>query len=147
MVNHSHSCGPVPVPLTPFCVRTIPGGGAIPPGMTTPPGPTGRVILKPLTRPIFDILPPAPIMPIPTDLAASLDPVEFVGESISMVSIALTPLLCLLCLFGAVAVVERGRVAAAAPGPGVSFGGAAAMGTTPFPPLIPVAPTEDPAEP
>ena len=36
---------------------------------------------------------------------------------------------------------------AAAPGPGVAFGGAAAIGITPFPPLIPVVPTEDPAEP
>jgi len=36
---------------------------------------------------------------------------------------------------------------AAAPGPGVAFGGAAAIGTTPLPPLIPVVPTEDPADP
>jgi hypothetical protein len=102
---------------------------------------------KLLVRPIFVMLPPLPIRPIPTDFAASFDPVEFSGESTSIFSMALTLLLCRLCLFGATVTFVRGMLDAAAPGPGVSFGGAAAMGTTPLPPLIPVVPTEDPAEP
>lgn len=92
------------------------------------------------------MLPPELIMPIPIALAASLEPVEFSGESTSMLSMALTLLLCRRCRFGAVATVGRGTLEAA-PGPGVAFGGAAAIGTTPFPPLTPVVPTEDPAEP
>lgn len=56
-----------------------------------------------------------------------------------------TDLLCRRCRFGATA-CEREAVAAA-PGPGVAFGGAAAMGTTPLPPEIPVVPTLEPAEP
>lgn len=100
---------------------------------------------KLLARPV---LLPLPMMLIPTDFAASLDPVEFSGESISMLSAALAPLLCLLCLLGAAAELVRGMLDAAAPGPGVSFGGAAAIGTTPFPPLTPLVPTEEPpAEP
>ncbi len=41
----------------------------------------------------------------------------------------------------------RGMDAAAAPAPAVALGGAAAMGITPLPPLIPFVPTEEPAEP
>lgn len=88
-------------------------------------------------------------MPIPRDFAASLEPVEFVGESISMaplLSIAETDLLCRRWRFGATT-TERGTLDAA-PGPGVAFKGAAAMGITPLPPLTPVVPPpEEPAEP
>lgn len=112
-----------------------------------PPGPIGLVVMpNPFARPMFVMLPPEAML-IPTDFAASFDPVEFSGESTSMLSIALTLLLCRRCRFGATATLVRGILDAAAPGPGVAFGGAAAMGTTPFPPLIPVAPTDDPAEP
>lgn len=118
----------------------------MPPGII-PPGPIGLVVMpNPFASPMFVILPPEEIF-IPTDFAASLEPVEFSGESTSMLSIALTLLLCLRWRFGATATFDRGMLDAAAPGPGVAFGGAAAMGTTPFPPLIPVVPTEDPAEP
>lgn len=64
-----------------------------------------------------------------------------------MLSIAETDLLCLRWRFGATATLERGIDDAAAPGPGVALGGAAAMGTTPLPPLIPVVPTDEPADP
>jgi hypothetical protein len=98
---------------------------------------------------MFVILPFELIMPMPIAFAASFDPVEFSGESMSMLSMVLTLLLCLLCLLGAATALLLGILAEtdAAPGPGVALGGAAAMGTTPFPPLMPVAPTEDPAEP
>ena len=56
-----------------------------------------------------------------------------------------TDLLCRRCRLGATA-WERVAVAAA-PGPGVALGGAAAIGTTPLPPEIPVVPTDEPAEP
>jgi len=104
--------------------------------MPMDPGPMGLVVIpNPLARPMFVILP--------------FDPVEFSGESMSMLSMVLTLLLCLLCLLGAATALLLGILAEtdAAPGPGVALGGAAAMGTTPFPPLMPVAPTEDPAEP
>lgn len=119
---------------------------AIPGGMTIP-GPRGLVVIpNPLAKPMFDMLPLLDITPIPLDRAASLDSVEFVGESISMLSIALTLLLCLRCLFGP-AVPVRGKLAAAAPGPGVSLSGAAAIGTTPLPPLTAAFPAEEPADP
>jgi hypothetical protein len=119
------------------------------PGMAAiiPLEPIGLVDMpNPFARPMFVMLPPEDMF-IPIDFAASLEPVEFSGESISMLSIALALLLCLRCRFGATA-LDRGILdAAAAPGPGVAFGGAAAMGITPLPPLTPVVPTEDPAEP
>jgi hypothetical protein len=127
---------------------TIPGGGFMPamPGII-PPGPIGLDVMpNPFASPMVVMLPPEGMF-IPIDFAASLDPVEFSGESTSMLSIALTLLLCLRCRLGATAMFDRGMLDAAAPGPGVAFGGAAAIGTTPFPPLIPVVPTEDPAEP
>lgn len=146
MVSHSHSWGPVPAPLCPG--MTIPGGGPpFMPDMLIPPGPIGLVMPNAFPRLILDMLPPPPTSPMPTDLAASFDPVEFSGESTSMLSAVLALLLCLLCLFGATEMFDRGILDAAAPGPGVALGGAAAMGTTPLPPLIPVTPTEDPAEP
>lgn len=46
-----------------------------------------------------------------------------------------TDLECLLCLLGATGTM-RGTVLAA-PGPGVDFGGAAAMGTMTLPPTVP----------
>lgn len=104
-------------------------------------------IPKPLDIPRFDRDPAPPIKPMPIDLAASFVPVELLVESISILSIALTLLLCRLCLLGAVVPFDLGRLEAAAPGPGVSLGGAAAIGTTPLPPLNPAVPTEDPAEP
>jgi hypothetical protein len=118
--------------------------------MPMDPGPMGLVVIpNPLARPMFVILPFELIMPMPIAFAASFDPVEFSGESMSMLSMVLTLLLCLLCLLGAATALLLGILAEtdAAPGPGVALGGAAAMGTTPFPPLMPVAPTEDPAEP
>ena len=93
------------------------------------------------------MLPPAGTRPIPIDFAASFDPVEFSGESISMLSIVLTLLLFLRCRLGAALTLGRGMLDAVAPGPGAALGGAAAIGTTPLPPLIPVVPTEEPAEP
>jgi hypothetical protein len=81
-------------------------------------------------------------------LAASLLPVLFSGLSTSMAwSMAETDLLCRRCRFGATACEREAEAVAAAPGPGVAFGGAAAMGTTPLPPEIPVVPTLEPAEP
>jgi hypothetical protein len=71
----------------------------------------------------------------PSDLTASLESVEFAGLSISMPEIESAPpdLLCLRWRFeDDMPVIDRGRDEA--PGPGVDFGGAAAMGTTPFPP-------------
>ena len=154
MVNHSHSCGPVPAPATPFGPPIdIPfGGPPIPPipAIPIPPGPIGLVVIpNPLASPMFVMLPPpVPIMPMPNGFAASFEPVEFSGESMSMVSIALTLLLCRLCRFGATATFARGALDAAAPGPGVAFRGAAAIGTTPLPPLIVVVPPiEEPADP
>jgi hypothetical protein len=112
------------------------------------PGPIGRVVIpNPFAKPMFVILPPELIIPIPSDFAASLEPVELSGESISILSMALTLLLCRLCLFGATVIFDRGPVDAAAPGPGVAFGGAAAIGTTPLPPVTPVVPEVEPAEP
>ena len=83
---------------------------------------------------------------IPRDLAASFDPVLLVGESTSMLSIADTDFEWRRWRFGATVEV-RGMLEAAAPGPGVAFGGAAAIGITPLPLLIPVVPTEEPADP
>lgn len=144
MVSHSHSWGPVPVPFWPGIIE---GWPPFMPDIPIP-GPIGLVDMpNPLTSPMLDMLPPDGTSPIPIDFAASLDPVEFSGESISMLSTALTLLLCLRCLLGATATFERGMLEAVAPGPGAALGGAAAIGTTPLPPLIPVAPTEDPAEP
>jgi hypothetical protein len=75
--------------------------------------------------------------------AASFDPVEFSGLSISMLLIdcsITTLLLCLRWRFDEDDEDERAAVRGrdAAPGPGVLFGGAAAMGTTPFPPTSPL---------
>jgi len=75
----------------------------------------------------------------PPGRVESLDAVELLGLSRSIVggtSVALL-LLCLRCLFDdAVAFLAMED----APGPGVVFGGAAAMGTTPLPPMAATAP-------
>jgi hypothetical protein len=111
-----------------------------------PAGPIGLAVMpNPFARPMFVTLPPDAIV-IPIAFAASLEPVES-GESTSMLSMALTLLLSRRCRLGATVTPFRGMLDAAAPGPGVAFIGAAAIGTTPFPPLTPVVPTEDPAEP
>jgi len=60
-----------------------------------------------------------------------------------VLSAVLTLLECRRWRLGAIG-VARGTLLAA-PGPGVDFGGAAAMGTTPFRPVLP--PPELPAEP
>lgn len=94
MVSHSHSCGPVPVPPG---VIDSPG---CPPGIPViMPVPTmGRcVIPNPLARPRFAELDiPNPLLD-PKDRAASFDPVEFSGLSMSMLPL-LSPPALLLCL-------------------------------------------------
>lgn len=85
-------------------------------------------------------MPPYPLLE-PIERAASLDPVESSGLSISIPLLSAAPLLCLRCRLED-SVMVRGI--AAAPGPGADLGGAAAIGTTPFPPTAPVA---DPALP
>lgn len=72
-----------------------------------------------------------------------MDVVELLGLSRSIVLeviSALPLLLCLRCLFDDVAVFLMDD----APGPGAVFGGAAAMGTTPLPPM---AAADDPVLP
>lgn len=101
------------------------------------------VMPKPLARPRFDGLDMAP-KPLlePTERAASLDPVEFSGLSMSIPPpLSTAPLLCLRCRLAETVMV---RDMAAAPGPGADLGGAAAIGTTPLPPTAPVV---DPALP
>lgn len=84
------------------------------------------------------------VVPNPLGLvAASFEPVEFSGLSTSIASLwlalfmpmrlalAVDALLCRRCLLGPRATV---LAAAAAPGPGIFLGGAAAIGTTPLPP-------------
>lgn len=97
----------------------------------------GRCVMpKPLARPRlaeFDMV-PNPLLE-PSERAVSLDPVEFSGLSMSIV-LSAALLLCLRCLLADTATV---RGSAEAPGPGVDFGGAAAIGTTPFPPTAPFA--------
>lgn len=131
IVNHSHSCGPVPVPpdaiVMPVWLLVIPVIILVPT--------IGRWFMpNPLARLRFDGfgIPPKPLLE-PIDRAASLEPVESCGLSISIPSPPAL-LLCLRCRFAEIAMV-RGREAA--PGPGVAFGGAAAIGTTPFPPTAP----------
>ena len=108
---------------------------------------------------------PMPASPVlePNDLviteaaAASFDPVEFSGLSISMLLMDCSIAILLLwrrwrfeeeddeeddeALLRAAA-VRGGRDAA--PGPGVFLGGAAAIGTTPFPPTTPPPLAEEP---
>ena len=74
----------------------------------------------------------------PTDLAASFEPVEFAGLSMSIDSICAAPLLPRLCRFDVPELLLPGRDVEAAPGPGAFFGGAAAIGTTPLPPTAPL---------
>lgn len=73
----------------------------------------------------------------PRDRAASFEPVELLGLSISMLTgVSGGPLL--LCRRWRFDDTVTGLVIAAAPGPGAVLGGAAAMGTTPLPPETPV---------
>lgn len=76
-----------------------------------------------------------PLNPLldPMDRAASLEPVDSCGLSMSIPSPPAL-LLCLRCRF---AEIEMVRGNEAAPGPGVALGGAAAMGTTPLPTVAP----------
>jgi hypothetical protein len=83
------------------------------------------------------IMPPGRIgMLVPRARAASFEPVDS-GLSIS-IDARLSPpplLLCLLCRFDdAVVFLDMEE----APGPGVDLGGAAAIGTTPLPPMAAV---------
>jgi hypothetical protein len=137
IVNHSHSCGPVPPgPPTPF-------------GPTMPPGPIimGLCVMpNPFASPIFTPVGPPSIMPpMPDILDSSTPPLGVSGLSTSIPdpSTAETDFECRRCRFGATATV-RGTLLAA-PGPGVDLGGAAAIGTTAFPPTVP--PPELPADP
>lgn len=95
------------------------------------------VMPKPFARPRlaeFDMVPNPLLEPI--ERAVSLDPVEFSGLSMSIPALSAALLLCLRCRLADAATV---RGSAEAPGPGVDFGGAAAIGTTPLPPTAPVA--------
>lgn len=123
----------------PFCgtpgIPIIPGGIM---GRCVMPNPLVKATLPglgiPLMKPLAEL----------TDRAASLEPVEFAGLSMSMPPAdSLVPALLLLrrCLFEE-PVVPTLRVIDAAPGPGVFLGGAAAIGITPLPPTAPLA---DPA--
>jgi hypothetical protein len=82
--------------------------------------------------------------PIVLDMAAaSLELVELSGLSMSMLvndvcSIAMILLLYRRWRFEEEAAGAVVRGSAAAPGPGMAFAGAAAMGTTPFPPTAPL---------
>jgi hypothetical protein len=65
--------------------------------------------------------------------AASLEPVEFSGLSMS-ISPEISISVVLLCRLWRLELMDIDRDTEDAPGPGVDFGGAAAMGTTPLPP-------------
>src|SRR6187549_2383773 len=102
-------------------------------------------MLKPFVRPALldvDIL-ESPLVD-PMDWAASLEPVEFSGLSMSiLLETSLTAvLLSRRWRFDDREIVLGRGAEPAAPGPGVFFGGAAAIGITPLPPT---APFEDPA--
>lgn len=127
MVSHSHSCGPAE--LGPWIIGFV----WFPPSWTMLALLTmGRcwAMLK-----LPGIMPPGICgMLVPKSLAASFEPVELAGLSISMLA-WLSPaalLLCLRCRFDDVLTFREPEEA---PGPGAAFGGAAAMGTTPFPPM------------
>lgn len=116
-------------------IPIIPGGII---GRCVIPNPLVRATLPglgiPLMKPLAEL----------TDRAASLEPVELAGLSMSIPPAdSLVPALLLLrrCRLEDPDVPTL-RVTAAAPGPGVFFGGAAAIGITPFPPTAPLA---DPA--
>lgn len=113
----------------PFVIPITPAGPAI----------DRCAMPKPLANPRLPVVTCTAENPLlePRDRAASFDPVELPGLSISMPPTAWSPpalLLCRRCRFEPrVAVRERD----AAPGPGALFGGAAAIGITPFPPTMP----------
>lgn len=111
--------------------------GAVPVKPIMPVPIIGRCVMpKPLARlPRLPVLgsPGSPVLD-PSDRAASLDPVDVSGLSTSIApdtSAVAAPLLWRRWRFDATAMV---RGMGAAPGPGALFSGAAAMGTTPFPP-------------
>ena len=93
---------------------------------------------KPLARPRLPVLPGVgkgvnpPVEP--SERAASLEPVEFSGLSMSMIW---SPPALLLWRRWRFEPMVDDLETEAAPGPGVLFGGAAAMGMTPFPPTTP----------
>lgn len=108
--------------------------------LPAPPAPIGRCVMpNPFASPSVDdgvVIAPNPLLD-PSDRAASFDPVDSCGLSISIMPPPSPPpppalLLCRLCRFELEIAIVRGSVAAA-PGPGVALGGAAAMGTTPLP--------------
>lgn len=134
MVSHSHSCGPVPVP--PGAIDSPDWPVDMPVIILVPD--IGRCVMpNPLARPRFAGFDMArrPLLEL-SERAASFDPVEFSGLSMSMPS----PPALLLCLRWRLAEIATLRGREAAPGPGVDLGGAAAIGTTPFPPAAAVVP-------
>jgi len=92
---------------------------------------------------------PASIMPPMAGIPGLLMPLlafeEASGPSMSMPEPSAVPpdFECRRCRFDTTGTVRATLLAA--PGPGVDFGGAAAMGTTGFPPTVP--PAELPADP
>lgn len=135
IVSHSHSWGPAEPP-TPFNMLVWL------PDMLIMPVPIGVRWFMP--KPLDDMPPGNPERPAeePIGRAASLDPVDS-GLSMSMLigASAVMLLLCRRCRFeDTVAGLELED----APGPGLVFGGAAAIGTTPLPPT---APAEEPEPP
>lgn len=80
------------------------------------------------------IMPPIDGMLVPRTRAASFEPVELVGLSMSMLAWLSAPaLLCLRCRLEDVVLLREPEEA---PGPGTVFRGAAAIGTTPLPPIM-----------
>lgn len=140
MVSHSHSCGPAPAP---------------PVGRTEPDWPLDKFVmldptngrwdmLKPPTDPRLLVLVPAKLWLEVSDRAASLEPVESPGLSMSIAAAAAAiaawsrPPAPLLWRRWRLEPVAAERDTEAAPGPGALLGGAAAMGTTPLPPTTPL---------
>lgn len=131
IVSHSHSCGPV-----------VPPGVIIGPCWLLPMATIlwlimGRCIMPKLLE---DMPPGSDVMAgvLPRDRIPSLEPVDvFPGLSKSIAGDMSAPplLLCLRWRFDDT--FTTGRDMAEAPGPGVGFGGAAAIGITPFPPIPP----------
>lgn len=128
IVSHSHSCAPVELfePCIPF--------GWLP---------LNDIILDPAMGrwPIVKLLLDINVVEIegmlgvaPRERAISTEPTKLLGASISMADDANkpSPLLCRRCRFEEA--VEGRELDDEAPGPGVAFGGAAAIGTTPLPP-------------
>lgn len=136
IVSHSHSWGPAEPP-TPFSML------AWLPDILIMPVPIGVRWFMP--NPLEDMPPGSPFErpeEDPIGRAASLDPVDS-GLSMSMLigASAVILLLCRRCRFDETVV---GLETEDAPGPGLVFGGAAAIGITPLPPAVPL---EEPVPP